>query len=96
MADHGFSERRACRLLGVNRSAWQYEPLRGKDDAVRERMREIANEHRRFPTARRRPVSIHPHRFIRDESPPAAPAKPFFSSLLNAFAVQDCTIVSQL
>jgi hypothetical protein len=25
MADHGFSERRACRLIGVNRSAWQYE-----------------------------------------------------------------------
>jgi putative transposase len=48
MTDHGFSERRACRLVGVNRSAWQYEPLRGKDDAVRERMREIANERRRF------------------------------------------------
>lgn len=48
MADHGFSERRACRLTGVNRSAWQYKPLRGKDDAVRERMREIANERRRF------------------------------------------------
>ncbi len=48
MADHGFSERRACRLSGVNRSAWQYEPLRGKDDAVRLRMREIANERRRF------------------------------------------------
>lgn len=30
MADHGFSERRACRLIGVNRSAWQYEPLRGR------------------------------------------------------------------
>ena len=30
MADHGFSERRACRLVGVNRSAWQYEPLRGR------------------------------------------------------------------
>ncbi|RZL28940.1 MAG: IS3 family transposase, partial [Sphingomonas sp.] len=40
--------RRACRLIGVNRSAWQYEPLRGKDDAVRERMREIANERRCF------------------------------------------------
>ena len=48
MADHGFSERRACRLIGVNRSAWQYEPLRGQDAAVRERMREIANERRRF------------------------------------------------
>jgi putative transposase len=50
MADHGFSERRACRLIGVNRSAWQHEPLRGKDDAVRERMRAIANERRRFIT----------------------------------------------
>ena len=48
MADHGFSERHACRLIGVNRSAWQYEPLRGKDDAVRLRMREMANERRRF------------------------------------------------
>lgn len=48
MADHGFSERRARRLIGVNWSAWQYEPLRGKGDAVRARMREIANERRRF------------------------------------------------
>ena len=48
MADHGSSEPRACKLIGVNRSAWQYEPLRGRDDAVRERMREIANERRRF------------------------------------------------
>jgi putative transposase len=48
MADHGFSERRACRLIGVNRSAWQYEPLRGKDDAVRERMTAIA-ERRGLP-----------------------------------------------
>ena len=48
MTDHGFSERHACMLVGVNRSAWQYEPLRRKDDAVRERMREIADERRRF------------------------------------------------
>jgi len=48
MADYGFSERRACRLIGVNRSAWQYEP-RGDGDAVaRARLREIANERRRF------------------------------------------------
>lgn len=48
IADHSFSERRACRLIGINRSAWQYEPLRGQDDAAREWMREIANERRRF------------------------------------------------
>ncbi|MBD8638663.1 IS3 family transposase [Sphingomonas sp. CFBP 13733] len=45
MADHGFSEGRAC---GFNRSAWHYEPLRGQDDAARVRMRKIANERRRF------------------------------------------------
>jgi putative transposase len=48
MADQGFSERRACRLIGINRSTWQYESLRGRDDAVRVRTREIANERRRF------------------------------------------------
>jgi len=48
MADHGFSEGRACGLIGVNRSAWHYEPLRGQDDAARVRMREIANERRWF------------------------------------------------
>jgi len=48
MGDHGFSERRACRLIGVDWSAWQYNPLRGQDDTVRVRMREIANERRRF------------------------------------------------
>lgn len=48
MADPGFSERRAFRLIGVNRSAWQYEPLRGKHDAVRLRMSGIVNERRRF------------------------------------------------
>jgi len=30
MVDHGFSERRACKLIGVNRSAWQYELRLGK------------------------------------------------------------------
>ncbi len=34
--------------MGVDRSACQYAPLRGKDDAIRERMREIANGRRRF------------------------------------------------
>jgi putative transposase len=48
MADHGFSEGRACGLIGVNRSPWHYEPLRGQDDAARVRMREIANERRWF------------------------------------------------
>lgn len=48
MADHGFSERRACRLIGVNRSAWQYEPKGDGETHARERLRAIANERRRF------------------------------------------------
>jgi putative transposase len=42
MADHGFSERRACRLVAVNRSAWQYEPLRGKDQVTGDKMKTAA------------------------------------------------------
>jgi putative transposase len=48
MANNDFPERRVCRLIGVNRSAWQYKQLRGKDDAGSEWMREIANERCRF------------------------------------------------
>lgn len=48
IADHGFSERRACRLIGIDRTAFQYQPARSGDDAVRVRLRELANERRRF------------------------------------------------
>jgi putative transposase len=46
--DHGYSERRACRLIGVDRTAFQYRPRRPGDAGVRERLRELANERRRF------------------------------------------------
>ncbi len=45
---HGYSERRACRLIGVDRTAFQYRPRRPEDAGVRERLRELANERRRF------------------------------------------------
>jgi putative transposase len=48
IGDHGYTERRACRLIGVDRTAFQYQPKRGADDAVRLRLRELANERRRF------------------------------------------------
>jgi len=48
IVNHGFSKRCACRLIGGNRSTWQYEPLRGQADAVRVRMREIVNKRRWF------------------------------------------------
>ena len=48
IADHGYSERRACRLIGVDRSSFQYRRRTGGDDAVRTRLRELAHERRRF------------------------------------------------
>ncbi|MBK8174137.1 MAG: hypothetical protein IPK66_02170 [Rhodospirillales bacterium] len=47
--DHGYSERRACRLIGVDRSSFQYQREAG-DAAVRARLRELANERRRSAT----------------------------------------------
>ena len=46
--DHGFPERRACRLIGVDRTAFQYQRSCKGDATVRARMRELANERRRF------------------------------------------------
>jgi putative transposase len=48
ITDHGYSERRACRLIGVDRTAFQYRPRRVDDAGVRARLRELANERRRF------------------------------------------------
>ena len=48
MARHGFSERRACGLLGVDRSAFQYERKPGNDEELRARLRHHAGERRRF------------------------------------------------
>lgn len=48
IAGHKLSERRACRLLGVDRSSFQYERSGSDDAAVRARLRELANERRRF------------------------------------------------
>lgn len=46
--DHGYTERGGCRLIGVDRTAFQYLPKRGGDTAVRARLRELAHERRRF------------------------------------------------
>jgi putative transposase len=48
IADHGYSERRACRLIGVNRTAFQYQPRHPEDAGIRSRLRELANERRRL------------------------------------------------
>lgn len=48
MDRHGLSERRACQLANLHRSVFQYEKEDGRDEALRMRLRELANERRRF------------------------------------------------
>ena len=45
---HGLSQRRACRLVGIDHSIWRYQPRRADDAALRQRLRELAQERRRF------------------------------------------------
>ena len=42
------SERRACRVLGVDRSSVRYEATKRDDSALRERLKALAHERRRF------------------------------------------------
>jgi putative transposase len=45
---HGLSQRHACRLVGLDRSTLRYERKRPDDAKVRQRLRELAAERRRF------------------------------------------------
>ena len=47
-AHHGLSERRACALVGVSRRVVRYRSIRPDDAALRQRLRELAGERRRF------------------------------------------------
>jgi putative transposase len=42
------SERRACQLAGMSRSSCRYQPQRRDEEALRERLKELAGERRRF------------------------------------------------
>ena len=48
MERHGLSQRRACRLVGMDRSTLRYRCQRVDDSTVRQRLRELAAERRRF------------------------------------------------
>jgi putative transposase len=54
------SERRACKILGCCRMTVRYKAVRGEDASLRERMKAIAHERRRFgyPLAGRRLLAI--------------------------------------
>jgi putative transposase len=45
---HDVSERRACSIIGVDRSAMRYRHRRVDDAEVRTRLKELAAERRRF------------------------------------------------
>jgi putative transposase len=46
--DHQMSERRACKLIGADRQMVRYRSRRPLETALRERLRSLANERRRF------------------------------------------------
>ena len=48
MREHGYGGRAACRLVGVDRSAFRYERADGGDAELRRRLRELAGQRRRF------------------------------------------------
>ena len=48
----GLSLRLACRLVGLWRSTWQYQPHRADDSALRCRLRKLAKPRRRFGAPR--------------------------------------------
>lgn len=47
-AVHGVSQRRACRALAVDRSSVRYKSIRPDDADLREAIRQVASERRRF------------------------------------------------
>ncbi|WLA47921.1 IS3 family transposase [Bradyrhizobium elkanii] len=48
MDAHGMSERRACKTIGSCRMTMRYKTIRTDDDGLRQRMKAIAHERRRF------------------------------------------------
>ncbi len=47
-AQHGVSQRRACEVLSVDRSSMRYHSVRSDDASIREAMKKVAAERRRF------------------------------------------------
>lgn len=50
-AAHEMSERRACRVLGIDQTSVRYQATRQDDGALRDRLRALAQERRRSATA---------------------------------------------
>ncbi len=48
----GLSERKACRLVDISSSVLRYQPKPGNDGTLRQRLRELAEERKRFGSPR--------------------------------------------
>ena len=46
--ERSYSQRRACRLVGLHAKTYRYTSRRPDDDAVRVRLKELASQRRRF------------------------------------------------
>ena len=44
----GLSERRACQIVGADRKMIRYRPIRPLETELRQRLRDLANQRRRF------------------------------------------------
>ena len=48
MAEHRFTERRSCRLVGISRSSRAYQARADRHAALRERLTDLAGKHKRW------------------------------------------------
>ena len=48
MKERAYSQRRACDLVGIDPRVYRYRSTRSVDADLRQRMRELASERRRF------------------------------------------------
>lgn len=48
MAEHGLSERRACKLCGLDRTSYRYEPKPDRDEELRQKLIELARQKPRY------------------------------------------------
>ena len=46
--EKSYSQRRACRLVGVHPKTYRYASKRPSDEGLRKRLRELASQRRRF------------------------------------------------
>lgn len=52
MASLGRSIRKSCLLVGIQRASYDYRPVGGNDEELREKIRELAQQRRRFGSPR--------------------------------------------